>query len=118
MPQTKNMQTKLLALLKRRHVGQDNAVPSRALEARFSVCGSSIRRAVLRLRRGGEPVCSDRFGYYYTKSGVELWDTIGRMERRVVASAQVVRGLRSAATQIPDSGQTRLAEHNGGDYNQ
>ncbi len=103
-----DLQKRLLAYLKRRHTGQPNATPSRALEARFCVCGSTVRRAVLCLRRDGEPICSDRFGYYYASSGHELWDTITRMERRMVGSVRVIRGLRTAASKTPVSGQTRL----------
>jgi hypothetical protein len=98
----------MLAYLKRRHVGREKAISSRALEARFCVCGATVRRAVLRLRRMGEAICSDPCGYYYAQSGAELWDTIGRMERRVIGSAQVTRRLRKAARHIPGNGQTRL----------
>lgn len=108
MKHASDLQKRLLAYLKRRHIGQTNATPSRALEARFFVCGSTVRRTVLMLRRDGEPICSDRFGYYYAASGPELWDTISRMERRLVGSVQVIKGLRTAASKSPVSSQTRL----------
>lgn len=108
MKHTSDLKKRLLTYLKRRHTGQDNATSSRALEARFSVCGSTVRRTVLCLRRDGEPICSDRFGYYYATSGDELWNTIGRFERRVVGSVRVIQGLKTAASSMPISGQMRL----------
>lgn len=112
-----NFQPILLAYLKRRHTGSAKAIPSRALEARFCVCGATLRRAVLALRRLGEPICSDRNGYYYAAGPPELWDTIGRMERRTVGSVRVVQGLRRAANHMPGSGQMQLKEsvEEGGD---
>lgn len=100
----------LLTHLKRRHSGKVKAVHSRALEARFCVHGATIRRAVNALRRAGKPICSGPNGYYYAAGSPELWDTISRMDRRTVASARVVQGMRRAANAWPDSGQTRFAD--------
>lgn len=110
MSTVKNLQSGILAYLKRRHAGQEKAVPSRALEARFCVSGATNRRAVRALRRQGEPVCSDRLGYYYAANAPELWRVISGMEGSLAASAQVVRGLRKSAAGMPDTGQTRLDE--------
>lgn len=84
MSTVKNLQSGILAYLKRRHAGQEKAVPSRALEARFCVSGAS--------------------------NAPELWRVIGGMEGRLAGSAQVVRGLRKSAAGMPDIGQTRLDE--------
>ena len=113
MPRVTALQTRLLAHLKRRHAGKPNAISSRALEARFSVSGATVRRAVLALRRAGEPICSDSGGYYYSACTDEVWDTIGKLERRAKGTFRVTRGMRRAATAMPGSGQTCL--ETGGD---
>ena len=102
------LQARLLAHLKRRHTGRANAVPSRRLEKKFGIAGSTLRRAVLCLRRAGEPVCSDAAGYYYAADFPELWSTIDRLETRLTGSSMVVRGLRGTAKSMPGNGQTRL----------
>lgn len=98
----------LLKYLKAKHTGHINAIPSRALEARFSVCGSTIRRAVLSLRLRGHPICSDMSGYFYAASSAELSATISQYEGRSRNAAIVKNALARTLEAMPDCGQQSL----------
>lgn len=108
MPNDYSLRACLLRYLKRNHTGRINAVPSRALEVRFSVHGSTLRRAVLALRLNGHPICSDMSGYFYASTSAELEATIRRYEGRNCRTAIVKNALVHALADLSDSNQLRL----------
>ena len=61
--------------LKKYHRGQENAASSRELEAAFHIKGTELRRAVNRLRCGGNPICSDETGLWDPR---KIEDFVGR----------------------------------------
>ncbi len=115
MPCQPDFAKKLLSHLKLYHKGQENAIPSRALEARFCVHGATVRRAVLRLRRDGVPIGSGPSGYFYAITTPELQETVQLFHSRLTGVALVKQALAQTISQMPDSGQTILCEPKGGD---
>lgn len=108
MPQDICLKVRLLNNLKRYHTGHHNAIPSRILEMQFSVVGSTIRRAVLRLRLEGHPICSDQSGYFFASTSYELEATIRQYEGRRRNASVVCNALNHALVSFPDTGQQRL----------
>lgn len=99
----------LLARLKRYHAGAINAVSSKELEAAFAVSGKKIRDAVNALRQDGEPVCSDKRGYFYAITEEEVNHSVRQLGNRIKQIARAQRGLMTAAAKFVDTGQTSLA---------
>lgn len=54
------------------HTGSAKAIPSSELEWLFRLEGRSLRRVISALRKNGEPICSDRNGYYFAGTREEL----------------------------------------------
>lgn len=104
------LRPRLLAHLQHRHKGKEKAVCSRALEARFCVCGATIRRAVQLLRCEGHPICSGATGYFYARSLPEVRQTARLFEKRLVSAAKIKSALECAMCRMPDTGQTRLED--------
>lgn len=100
--------TRLLIKLKRYHAGAINAVSSKELEAAFFVSGKKIRDAVNELRQDGEPICSDRNGYFYAITEMEVNRSIRQLSSRIRSIAKAQRGLMTAAAKFVDTGQMSL----------
>ncbi len=79
--------------LKKYHRGQENAASSRELEAAFHIKGTELRRAVNRLRCGGNPICSDETGYFYAARRSEIRATIAQLSGRIFKIAAAKNGL-------------------------
>ena len=58
--------------LKKCHMGEENAVHSRELEALFSLTGRALRRLISELRKEEVPICSGKCGYYYARTQAEI----------------------------------------------
>ena len=79
--------------LKRYHLGEENAVTSRALETAFGVCGKELRDRINTLRRGGVPIASSGSGYFYAATAREVHATIAHMTHRVGGIAGLTGAL-------------------------
>lgn len=99
---------RLLKHIKRYHAGTINAVSSKELEAAFFVSGKKIRDAVNALRQDGEPICSDRSGYFYAITEQEVNHSIRQLGNRISNISKAQRGLKRAAAKFVDTGQTSL----------
>ena len=88
--------------------GEYRAVTSRELKTIFGIRSRELRGIVNRLRGGGVPICSAKFGYFYAGNEQELSRTIQQLTSRIKKIAAARRGLISAQALITDDGQTRL----------
>jgi hypothetical protein len=79
--------------LRENHVGKDNAIHSKELEALFVLNGRNIRRKVSSLRQDGFPICSDESGYYYADSQKEINNTVSRLNELVTKVSNARTGL-------------------------
>jgi len=66
------------------------------LEESFGISGGAIRNAVNTLRKNGEPICSDRTGYWYSESPKEIKSTIENLNNRKSAINNAIDGLETA----------------------
>ena len=78
----KDIQSQVLAYLRKSHKGRKKAITSGKLESVFNIKGSEVRRIINELRCCGHPVCSDNTGYYFAGSKKELNETIAQLTGR------------------------------------
>lgn len=69
----------LCEYLKKYHRGQGTPISSRRLERVSGASGRTVRKYVNRLRQDGQPICSDRNGYYYADGQEEVNETVSRL---------------------------------------
>ena len=99
--------------LRRYHLGEENAVTSRELEAAFNIRGKNLRNLINTLRRSGVPIASSGSGYFYAATAREVHATIAHMTHRVGGIAAAIRGLTQALEQF-DVSQIHLPIKDGG----
>ncbi|MEG1579530.1 MAG: hypothetical protein RR336_12275, partial [Oscillospiraceae bacterium] len=56
----------------------------------------------------GEPICSDRSGYFYAVTEQEVNRSIRQLGNRIKSIAKAQRGLIAAAAKFVDTGQLSL----------
>ncbi|MGI6402880.1 MAG: hypothetical protein ACOX0K_01380 [Oscillospiraceae bacterium] len=81
----------LAEYLHRYHLGEENAITSRALEHNLSVTGKELRDLVNALRRERVPIASDQGGYFYAKTAAEVRLTIRHMGNRISGISAAIR---------------------------
>ena len=73
--------------------------PGRACRA-----GGTERKAVHRLRRRGEPIASDRNGYFYAQIAGEVYATIRQLKQMAIGLEAAIRGLEHALDRFTRGG--------------
>ena len=104
-----NITEKFLRYLKLNHTGEKKAVSSCYLENRFKISGRIVRKIVNYLRCEGNPVCSNKSGYYYAADEKELMRSISQLSNRIGNISKAKSGLLKAVSKFPDtSGQMKI----------
>lgn len=83
----------LLEYLRKFHAGREGAVTGVELEKTFRISGTELRKLVHNLRIEGCPICSDRTGYFYPRTGGEVLATILQLQRMEVGIGRAIHGL-------------------------
>lgn len=73
--------------------GKENAVIGMGLRELFGGSGACMRKAINELRVQGNPIGSNRDGYYWAVRKDELKETIGHLKGRVLGIQQAIHGL-------------------------
>jgi len=69
-----------LSYLKKVHPGAKSCVSGAVLAKTFKVSENELRRRINRLRRKGNPIASNRSGYFYAVNAGEVFATIRHLE--------------------------------------
>ena len=85
--------------------GKDHKITSRELEEITHLKGSDIRREVNRLRVAGEPIASDKEGYYIAINAEEITATIRNLQSRRNAMNRAIEGLMEAKYKLVFGGE-------------
>jgi len=101
-------QNQFLALLKRYHTGQQNAISSPALAVAAGMSGRKIRTYINTLRAQGHPICSGDAGYFYAATDAELTATIRQLSSRMAEIAKARHGLKKSRVRFSGTEQTAL----------
>lgn len=56
---------------------------------------STIRKVINEARAQGIPICSTKFGYYYSTEDRDIADTVNFLTRRVNTQLQAINGLKN-----------------------
>lgn len=83
----------LLHYLKKHCPGRENAISGKQLKKMFRVREAELRKMVHNLRVEGIPVCSDRTGYFYPRTGGEVLATILQLQRMEAGIGKAIQGL-------------------------
>lgn len=80
--------------LREHHTGRKNAIHGKELHQIFKIDARNFRRKINRLRREGEPICSDHTGYYYAENERDIRITTSRMDAMAVKVEQASNGMK------------------------
>lgn len=88
-----NKEEQILQILKRHHVGEEEAVIGKDLAFVACITESELRKIVNSLRSKSEPICSSHSGYYYANTKTEIRETVQHLKNRVSGINNAVEGL-------------------------
>ena len=91
---------RLLAYLKAVCPGLACRTGGKELERVLGISAADLRKAVHRLRRRGEPIASDRKGYFYAQTAGEVYATIRLLRQMASGLEAAIRGLEQALDRI------------------
>ena len=83
----------LLIYLKTSCAGRKSRVSSTELEQVLHIRQADLRKLVNRLRRKGNPICSDRNGYFYAVTAGEVYATIRQLREMENGLKAAIGGL-------------------------
>ena len=81
--------------------GRKYRASSAELEAVLGISGTDLRKLVNRMRRKGIPIGSDRWGYFYATTAVEVYSTIQQLKTMENGLAAARRGLEQSLDAVP-----------------
>lgn len=71
----------------------ENPIKGRDIADHFGISGIDVRDAINKARRASIPICSSRFGYYYSEDKEDIKKTVESMRGRIVAQENAIVGL-------------------------
>lgn len=86
----------IIEYLKQNHSGKSNAIHSNKLASKFNIKERSLRGYINKLRQYGQPVCSDKHGYWYAASEKEIKQTVKHLNRFIGEVSSARTGLQCA----------------------
>ena len=95
---------RLLAYLKSVCPGRACRAGGKELERVLGISAADLRKAVHRLRRRGEPIASDRKGYFYAQTAGEVYATIRLLRQMASGLEAAIRGLEQALDRFTRGG--------------
>lgn len=86
----------LCSYLKENCQGKEQAVSGRELARLCGVSENELRRRVNRLRREGEPIASNRTGFFFARTAGDIYATIRALRKMADGLEAAIRGLERA----------------------
>ena len=83
----------ILYYLREKHTGAENYVTSKVIENAFGINCTTLRQIINKLRRNGQPVCSNVNGYFYAKNRNEINNTLSQLLGRSKKINEAAQGL-------------------------
>lgn len=77
----------------RRNSSSDKPVSGRVLAEKFGLTGQKVREYINRARQDGVPICSARWGYFYSEDTSQIRKTIDSMRGRIASQELAIDGL-------------------------
>lgn len=77
----------------RKHSSFENPVSGGVLADKFGLTGQKVREYINQARRNGIPICSTRWGYFYSDDKAQIKKTIESMRGRIAAQEMAIDGL-------------------------
>lgn len=93
----------LLTYLRTYCRGKANRVSGAKLSKIMGISISALQGRIQRLRRQGNPIASDAYGYYYAGTPGEIFTTISRHQKLIHALEADIRGLVASMDKFKES---------------
>ena len=74
----------------------ENPVRGKDIASHFFIAESDVRKQVNAARSEGAPICSGRFGYFFSTDRKDIERTIESMQNRIKAQSNAIDGLSSS----------------------
>lgn len=87
------MRDEMLEYIRTYGTGRENKISGRRLQVAIGVKGAQVRKLINELRSSGEPICSDRGGYWYSTEIEDLRTTLSHLHGRVYGMQVAISGL-------------------------
>ncbi len=71
----------------------ENPISGKDLANHFGLTGVKIREYINAARCGGIPICSTRWGYFYSTDREQIAKTVSSMQGRISAQENAIAGL-------------------------
>lgn len=79
----------------RRKAGPQSPISANVIADLFGVKPSYVRKAINAARREAIPICSSRWGYYYSTDRSDISKTVESMRGRIASQEAAIEGLAS-----------------------
>ena len=83
-------------------IGNENRITSAEISQRLGITGAEVRKQVNSLRCDGNPIASDRHGYYIATEQSDLDHTIASFNSRIHQMIRAREGLKNAQKKMTD----------------
>jgi len=87
---------KLLVFIREFHCGSDNPVSNKELQRIFRLKEDEVRNCIRKLRKNGEPICYNEFGYFYARNTEDILKT-------VLSLRKMINGIEESETALLSS---------------
>ena len=77
----------------RKNSSLEKPISGRILAEKFGITDQKIREYVNRARQDGVPICSARWGYFYSEDKSQIRKTIDSMRGRIASQELAIDGL-------------------------
>ena len=77
----------------RKYSSTDHPISGKDLANHFGITDVKVREYVSDARSNGIPICSTRWGYYYSEDRAEIKKTLESLRSRIAAQERAIDGL-------------------------
>lgn len=71
----------------------EHPISGKDMANHFGITGVKVRRYINEARRDGVPVCSTRWGYYYSEEKEHIERTLASLRGRIISQENAITGL-------------------------
>ena len=76
----------------------DRPISGSSIASHFGITDVDVRKKVSEARKAGIPICSVRYGYYYSTDKSDIAKTIDSLRRRISSQESAITGLAALLT--------------------
>ena len=82
----------------KKYSSADHPISGGAIASHFGITGVKVREYINQARRNSVPICSKRWGYYYSENPDDVRKTVRSLRDRISATEGAINGLTALYT--------------------